>query len=280
MKVRKMLNTTIQRAMKANEYNGSVRGYVARALLSAAYITPLAGLAALVAGGTACDGGGEDPVPPTADLIATPADGAKPLDVSLDASASTPGNGRITRYGFDFDGDGLEDYAEDESNAPDGTFDGQTTAPYPDAGDFVPSVTVEGTTGSDLAEAPPVGVGYGGDEPGLIDYVNALLTAEGYTCTLDQDFQLFNPSTGLMTAYTGLKAELSAEIIYVPDNWASLTAEQLATLTARENEGIVDPEVVVPSPDDSPDDVNALFGLPENPKSAGKSADPDGDLVF
>ncbi|MBI2044493.1 PD40 domain-containing protein [Candidatus Pacearchaeota archaeon] len=80
----------------------------------------------------------KDTTPPLVSrLTAKPDSGNAPLEVLLDASASTGG---VVEYKFNF-GDG-NSYNEKSSLAPDGIFDGKTRHTYNVSGTYIPSVTV------------------------------------------------------------------------------------------------------------------------------------------
>jgi len=54
----------------------------------------------------------------------------------------------ITYYSWDFDGDGIHDYQETSSDAPDGLFDGKTTHVYGDNGVYIATLQVIDDTGA------------------------------------------------------------------------------------------------------------------------------------
>jgi hypothetical protein len=154
-----------------------------------------------------------------------------------DASGTLPGTSPIVAYEFDKDGDGNPEYTETgESN--DGAFDGVADMLFEEPGDYTPTVTAIDAAGLSDSDSSYVGVGFGGEAQRAYDYIEGFLTGIGYSCTQNQDFQLFNPLTGQMTAYTGMKAEISDIVMYVLYDPGSLSQEQRDTLAARESEGI------------------------------------------
>lgn len=86
---------------------------------------------------------------PTAALTATPAAGAPPLTVTLDASGSTTPGGKIVSYAWDDDGDGSVD----------ATTTGPTrTVTYTTAATMTPSVTIATTVGRTASATASVAV--------------------------------------------------------------------------------------------------------------------------
>ena len=248
-----MLEKQIERLENSRMYNRSLIGIVARA---AAYAVLAIGSAFYVMG---CDENGEG-TSPTARLSVSSPIGEKPHNgVILDASASSPGSSQIIKADFDFDGDGTHDYTETASNAPDGSFDLMTIASYPNEGDFTPAVTITNEEWLEDSAFGDVDVGYGNDSAGAYTQAEEVLSGAGYLCTQNQDFQLFNPLTTQMTAYTGLKAELSDTIIYVIYDWNSLTNEQKDTINTRASQGMDDPQVVILGRTDSPDTIDSIL---------------------
>ena len=205
------------------------------------------------AAGAGCDYGTEEPAAYLVDD--SPAERLE--EVTLDASASDPGSSSIDRYFFDF-GYGAGFYSETPTNAPDGAFDGIASNIYLSPGDYEATVTVRNSDGlSDIASTI-VRVGYGDNSAGAYSRIDAVLTGIGWTCTQNQDFQLFNPATGQMTAFNGLKAELSDEVFHVIYDWTSLTQEQRETISARNAEEM-EPETVIIRRYDSPDTIESIL---------------------
>ena len=62
--------------------------------------------------------------------------------ITLDGSASEDPNGLIMKYEWDFESDGTYDYKETQSDAPDGSFDGQTNHKYLDDGEHIATLRV------------------------------------------------------------------------------------------------------------------------------------------
>ncbi|MBW2984136.1 hypothetical protein KY361_03420 [Candidatus Woesearchaeota archaeon] len=267
-----MFDKTIQREKQANEYNGSVGGYVARALLRLAPAAP--GIGALVTG-AACDNGngGHDPLPPVAAATAAPDSGPKPLNgVVIDASGSDPVEGIIEEMRVDVDGDGTDDYTESPTDL-------AATVDYPVQGDYRARVTVVNSSGLEDSATVDIDVGYGNDNTGAAQYIDDTLTNDiGYTCSRDQNLQIPDLRGGAPTmhAYVAdVKGTLSDETLYVIYNLGQLTADDLAIIAAynAEMQATGTPvSITVVNPDDSPDDIRAYFGLAETPKSLPKSS--------
>lgn len=249
----------VKREIQAQEYASSVRGYVTRAafwvLEKLAYAAP----AAAFAGGCGDDGSG-GPVynpynPPVAVVYVDQTQGPKPHTVTIDASASLGGTVHIDPG----DGSPIETEVLGVS-ASDGNPDGIRQHTYTQEGDYTVEAIAENSAGelSD-PDAEEVDVGFGPDRQGALDYIEAYLTNEGYNCTQGQDFQVFNPVTYGMTAYNGLKAELSDEILYFLYDSSNLTQEQLDTIAARASEGMDMPRIITIEPDQSPNTIDDLL---------------------
>jgi PKD repeat protein len=115
------------------------------------------GLSAIFCAGCCCVGGADTiddaqlflpqpgEFPPVAALTATPATGVEPLDVVLDASASTDADGTIVSFDWDFEGDGTFDLVASQASI---------NHTYESAGQFTPVVRVTDNDGrTDTATA-------------------------------------------------------------------------------------------------------------------------------
>ncbi|MCC7478033.1 PKD domain-containing protein [bacterium] len=135
------------------------------------------GLAAL-SSGCCCLGGLDDndlvinetPVPPIADIVATPDNGPAPLEVTLNASGSTDSDGEIVQYDWDFEGDGTYDLLDGGVSV---------THTYPAEGTFNPKVRV--TDDDALSDDDSTTVAVGSLDP---PQAVASASAEGLDSTL------------------------------------------------------------------------------------------------
>ena len=176
--------------LQAQEFNDSLRGYVTKLVLTNDYVAGLtelvgraveflyshrrqitvgAALPGAVVSGLACDdnGGGNPPPDPVAVVYVDPTQGPKPLTVIIDASASVGGTVHVDP------GDGSPVQTEVIGvSADDGNPDGIVEHTYGQEGDYTVEAIAEN---EDRVLSEPdstdVDVGFGGDEPGLIDYI-------------------------------------------------------------------------------------------------------------
>jgi hypothetical protein len=81
------------------------------------------------------------PPAPIADLSAEPENTVVGQSITFDGSGSW-GSGGISKYEWDFNGDGIYDYYETSGYCPDGAFDGITTHIYNTAGTYIPVLRV------------------------------------------------------------------------------------------------------------------------------------------
>ena len=129
------------------------------------------------------------PFPPLAAITATPDAGTVPLNVALDASASTAGEGTITKYEWDVDGDGTFELDGGQSS----TLETQ----YTENGTYTARVRV--TNSADLATVAATAVQAVGfwqhtlqtganvtDFIGAIEMADGSLTAYGYNSVTGQ----------------------------------------------------------------------------------------------
>lgn len=230
-------------------------------------MTYIAAFASAVVGAVGCSSEDPDPIPPgypVAELVISPSPSAKENEVTLDASASQPGDSDIIEARFDFDGDGNADYTESESSAPDGNFDLQTTHTYSSEGDYAPTVTVMNRNSKETMKQVLHGVGYGTDKTGAIAYIDQVFADNDHYTYRDWFFQLLNPSTGQMVGFTAdIEGEdiNTAESTYVIYDSSTLSQEQLDTLAARQAEEMYEPKVRVVEPVDSPQTIEFMLGF-------------------
>jgi hypothetical protein len=230
-----------------------------------AYVAALV-VAALAAMGCNDSGGGNDndPVYPSAEIMLNPSSGAKPFSggVECDASGSIAGDWPIVEARFDFDNDGIDDYIENESSAPDGTFDKKTIMPanYPNEGDYPIGVTIMDSAGNESSATANFGNGFGADVMGAEDYIyDSFDNLSDYQASYGVPFHALDPVTGKIVDFVanvegiydfGLDTQESTFVIY---DSSTLTQEQIDCLANREAVSFPDePRIRVVEPDYSP----------------------------
>lgn len=148
---------------------------------------------------TAGSGGGGGSQEPVASLLAYPATGEAPLEVTLDASGSWAKDGKALTYEYDFDGDGTYDQT---SNAH------TVEHTYTEAGTYTPGLRVtDGAGNSSTAEAKPVvvspgsGGGDGGDDQAPVAVLVANPTFGPPPLTVQFDANLSLAIKGSIVSY-------------------------------------------------------------------------------
>lgn len=223
---------------------------------SAVLYTAIAAYTALSVLG--CDNGGggnNNPLPtkPTAGISASPNPGRKSLDnIVFDASGSVPASGtQLKSVSIDYDGDGFEDYFDDDS---DGTLDMSVSNVPLSAGDFQASATVTNDLGESDTAYVDVDVGFGDDEAGAMVYAQDILEGWSYECTPNTQYQLFDPVVGKVVSYDSLKADNGSEVLHVL--WYNaLSLEQRDAIDNCVAEGVDISDIRLIFEDDSPDTI-------------------------
>lgn len=229
----------------------------------ALYFTVFSFFLATILGGCGGGGGGGQ-TGPKADISANPMNGRKPLEVELDASASTPGsNPPIKEYAF-LSGDGRA-YTETEANALDGAFDGKTKFTYPNEGDPEPSVTVKNSAGRTSTASTLVGVGFGDDRTGAMNYVyNKFDAHANWTPNRDAFFQVLDPVKGIFVAFTADVEGYNSgtgKSKYILWDFEGLSQDQRECLTNRKNEGLTEPKIKTVEQEDSPKIIDSKLDI-------------------